>query len=100
MDNEGNGQITHGYIASYVDETVPDGWVSSIGELSAGAQVVYPLATPIDITPTAAPLTALPQLDRITPRQNVLTASTGNVELTYAKSPIRESDEIRAALAL
>lgn len=58
------------------------------------------LSNSVSITPTIASLTALPQLDRITPRQNVLTASTGNIELTYAKSPIREADELAAAIAL
>jgi hypothetical protein len=61
--------------------------------------VYYQLATPVSITPAIAPLTAAPQLDRVTPRQNVLTASTGNVELTYAKSPIREADELAAVIA-
>ncbi len=37
---------THGRIASYDGEEVPDGWISSTGELSQGAQVVYPLETP------------------------------------------------------
>lgn len=59
----------------------------------------YELDTPIDITPTASPLTALTQIDRATPRANVLTASTGQIELTYAKSPIKESDEIATAIA-
>lgn len=58
------------------------------------------MSTPVSIAPAIAPLTAIPQLDRVTPRQNVLTASTGNVELTYAKSPIREADELAAAIAL
>ena len=61
--------------------------------------VYYPLATPVTLTLATAPLPALPQLDRVTPRQNVLTASTGSVELTYAKSPIREADELAAAIA-
>ena len=70
-------------------------------QYAAGTPVVvaYKLRTITTLTPASAPLTALPQLDRITPRQNVLTASTGNVELTYAKSPIRESDDIAAAIA-
>ena len=70
-------------------------------QYAAGTPVTiyYPLAAPVSITPAAAPLTALPQLDRVTPRTNVMTASTGNVELTYAKSPIRESDEIATAIA-
>ena len=61
--------------------------------------IAYTRATPVSITPASAPLPALPQLDRVTPRTNVLTASTGNVELTYAKSPIREADDIATAIA-
>lgn len=39
---------TWGYIASYAGETVPAGWISSTGALGTGAQVAYPLATPIE----------------------------------------------------
>ena len=61
--------------------------------------VVYQLATPVALTPAIAPLTALPQLDRITPRQNVLTATPASgIELTYAKSPIQESIDVAAAI--
>lgn len=44
--NTGELTVTHGRIASYAGQTVPDGWISSTGELSSGAQVVYPLETP------------------------------------------------------
>lgn len=61
--------------------------------------VYYQLATPVPLTPTIAPMIALPQLDRITPRQNVLTATPASgIELTYAKSPIQESIDVAAAI--
>ena len=43
-------------------------------QYTAGTPVTiyYPLATPIAITPAVAPLTSAPQLDRITPRLNVV----------------------------
>lgn len=41
--------VTHGQIASYAGENVPDGWISSVGALTDGAQVVYPLAEPYTI---------------------------------------------------
>ena len=62
--------------------------------------VYYQLATPVPLTPTIAPLTALAQTDRITPRQNVVTATPASgIELTYAKSPIQESIDVAAAIA-
>ncbi len=52
--------VTHGYIASYDGETINKPWISSMDVYSAGAtpttgaQVVYPLTTPItyQLTPT------------------------------------------------
>lgn len=62
--------------------------------------VLYQLATPIRIPLTDLPaIPALPQLDRYTPRQNVLTVDKGVLTVGYAKSPIRESDELAAAIA-
>lgn len=55
----GTLSVTHGQIASYNGETVPDGWISSTGELSTGAQVVYPLASPLSHSLTSVSLTSL-----------------------------------------
>lgn len=68
--------VTHGNIASYNGETVPDGWISSTGQLSTGAQVVYPLATPPTYQLAPAQLTTLPGY-------NVVSADAGTIELTY-----------------
>lgn len=68
--------VTHGNIASYDGETVPDGWISSTGQLSTGAQVVYPLASPqtYNLTPQ--------QLSTLSGYNNV-SASVGTIALTY-----------------
>lgn len=49
-------RITHGHIASYAGETINEPWLSSIDEYtpgttpSTGAEVVYPLSSPIEYT--------------------------------------------------
>lgn len=71
-------------------------------QYAAGTPVViqYQLATPLRIPLTDLPaINALPQLDRYTPRQNVLTVDKGALTVGYSKSPIRESDELAAAIA-
>ena len=95
-----------GFIPSYDGETVPAGWISSTGALTTGAQVVYPLAAPEIIPITPPVINALDRLKRTEARQNVLTAtandSTVGVQkqtVPYQKAPIRESDELAAAIA-
>ena len=68
--------VTHGQIASYDGETVPDGWISSTGELSTGAQVVYPLDTPLSYRLTPVSLTSLSGYN------NVI-ADAGTLAVTY-----------------
>ena len=48
MDSVGHCEIEKhiGYIASYNDESVGDNYISTTGELSAGASVYYELAAP------------------------------------------------------
>lgn len=75
--------VTHGNIPSYDGESaVPDGWISSTGELSAGAQVVYPL-DPADY-----------QTYPLTPAQlatlsgcNAVFADAGTLSVTYRADP-------------
>jgi hypothetical protein len=61
----GKVTVTHVSIASYNGETINEPWLSSIDEyvrgttLTTGAQVVYPLATPIELTLTPAELELL-----------------------------------------
>ena len=77
-------------------------------QYAAGTPVVlqYKLVTPITIPITPPVIAALERLKRTEARQNVLTVtandSTVGVQkqtVTYQKSPIRESDEIAAAIA-
>ena len=79
--------------------TAVKAWLAAQYSAGTPVTVAYQLATPASITPTIAPLSSLPQLDRITPRQNVLTATPASgIELTYAKSPIQESIDVAAAI--
>lgn len=55
-----------GYIESYADESITTAWISSMGELSTGAEVAYVLSSPetyatdpVDFDNTAGPLTVL-----------------------------------------
>ena len=69
--------VTHGHIASYDGaESVPDGWMSSTGELSAGAEIVYPLAQPVTHTLTPVQIAALSGSNRVA-------ANAGSVAVTY-----------------
>lgn len=51
---DGSLKVTHGYIASYNGEAINEPWISNIDEYvpgttpSTGAQVVYPLTTPVN----------------------------------------------------
>ena len=77
-------------------------------QYAAGTPVVvqYKIETPVTIPITPPVIAALDRLKRTEVRQNVLTVtandSTVGVQkqtVTYQKSPIRESDEIAAAIA-
>lgn len=57
--NEGKIVPTYGYIESYAGEEVPEGWISSTGELSDGAQIVYPVKDGEVITFTPQEIIAL-----------------------------------------
>ena len=72
--------VTYGRIASYDGETVPGGWISSTGALSTGAEVVYPLATPLtySLTPTQVATLA---------GYNAISADAGPVRVTYKADP-------------
>lgn len=69
--NTGVLTVTHERIASYAGQTVPEGWISSTGKLSSGAQVVYPLETPYTIALKPQQIAALDGYNR-------LWSSTGN----------------------
>jgi hypothetical protein len=92
--------ITHGFIASYNGESIGVPWWSSMDEYVAGttptigAQVVYTLATPIELTLTPAQLSLLQGT-------NILT-SDGTINLTYlgsmASNVQDEIDEFESGL--
>lgn len=68
--------VTHGCIDSYAGEAVPDGWISSTGQLSEGAQVVHPLATPYTIQLTPQQIAALEG-------SNNIYTDSGDTAVTY-----------------
>lgn len=73
--------VTHGHIASYNGETVPDGWISSTGELSTGAEIVYPLSPTGYQVYTLAPK-QMPMFTGL----NVVSSDANTVDLTYASN--------------
>lgn len=71
--------VTHGSVSSYDGVTaVPDGWISSTGQLSAGAQIIYPLAAADyqSYTLTGQNLSALYG-------ENTFSANAGSVTVEY-----------------
>lgn len=84
--------VTHGQIASYAGEAVADGWVSSTGELSNGAQVVYPLETPYTIQLDPQTLTLLKG-------SNAVWSDCGDTSIAYIADTKLYIDSKFAALA-
>ena len=83
--------ITHENIESYAGEDVPDGWISSTGELSTGAQVVYPIAEPVT--------------DQLTPQEllglsgtNTLYSDTGNTDVSGKADPTSVIEKLTNAI--
>lgn len=72
--------VTQGCIENYDGEAVPEGWISSTGELSQGAQVVYLLEDPESIQLTPQELFALSG-------ENVLYSNTGDTAVTGKADP-------------
>lgn len=82
FDNKGNLVVTHGYIASYNGETINEPWVSSMDNYvpntspSTGAQVVYPLTSPITLAITSQDIPT-----RL--GENNIFSNCGDVEVNY-----------------
>lgn len=93
-----NNYISVAVIANNVAEF--KSWLAAQHTAGTPVTICYRLATPIETPIDPLTLTTLQQLDRYTPRQNVVSVSAGALALGYAKSPIQESNEIRAALSL
>ena len=87
------GKVTHASIASYNGETINEPWLSSIDEYvsgttpTTGAQVVYPLTTPTELTLTPAEL-------ELIKGYNYITTNGDNIELTY------QPDNLKADILL
>lgn len=81
------------------DVTEFKAWLAAQVTAGTPVQILCKRATPTTASGSAVSILALPQLDRYTPRQNVLTVDKGALTVGYAKSPIRESDELQAAIA-
>lgn len=93
-----NNYISVAVIANNVAEF--KSWLAAQHTAGTPVTICYRLATPIETPIDPLTLTTLQQLDRYTPRQNVVSVSAGALALGYAKSPIQESNEIWAALHL
>lgn len=76
--------VTDGYIASYNGETLPSTWISDRDVYASGttpttgAEVVYKLATPTEISLTPAQITTLYG-------NNVIWADCGDIAITYVR---------------
>lgn len=77
--NTGRLTVTHGKIEKYAQEAVPDGWISSTGKLTSGAQVVYPLDVPYTVSLS-------PQQIKTLEGDNYLWSSTGNTEAGFRQN--------------
>lgn len=89
----GKVTVTHASIASYNGESINEPWLSSIDEYvsgttpTTGAQVVYPLATPTELTLTPVELELLKGY-------NYITTNGDNIDLTY------QPDNLKADILL
>ena len=89
----GKVTVTHASIASYNGETINEPWLSSIDEYvsgttpTTGAQVVYPLTTPTELTLTPAELELLKGY-------NYVTTNGTTIDLTY------QPDNLKADILL
>ena len=84
----GKATVTHASIASYNGETINEPWLSSIDEYvsgttpTTGAQVVYPLTTPTELTLTPAELELLKGY-------NYISTNGTTIELTYMPDTLK-----------
>lgn len=76
--------VTHGQIAAYAGEDVPDGWTSSMGELIDGAQIVYPLDEPYAVQLVPQQLVAVDGI-------NYVWSDCGNTCATFNYTPLRDT---------
>jgi hypothetical protein len=73
-------------------------WLAAQHAAGTPVTICYKLATPAETPIAPLTLTALQRTDRYTPRQNVISVSAGALTLGYAKSLIRQAQEIDALI--
>lgn len=73
-------------------------WLAAQHAAGTPVTICYKLATPVETPIAPLTLTALQQLDRYTPQLNVVSVSAGALALGYAKSLIRQAQEIDALI--
>ena len=83
--------ITKGNIESYAGEDVPDGWISSTGELSTGAQVVYPIAESVTVQLTPQEILSLSGT-------NTLYSDTGDTDVSGKADPTAVIEKLTNAI--
>lgn len=83
--------VTHGYIDSYASEDVPDGWISSTGALTEGAQIIYPLAEPVTVQLALQEILALSGT-------NTLYSDTGDTTVTGRADPTAVIEKLTNAI--
>ena len=83
--------VSHGNISAYAGEVVPEGWISSTGQLSEGAQVVYPLNEPYTIQLTPQEILALSG-------GNTFWADSGEITVTGKADPTAVIEKLTNAI--
>ena len=85
----GTGKYTQniGQIASYNGEGVGDVWMSSTGQLTTGANVIYQLATPIVTDISAEEIAAYKALHTYTPNTSVGNDAAAWMKVGYKATP-------------
>jgi len=73
-------------------------WLAAQHAAGTPVTICYKPATSIETPIAPLTLTALQQLDRYTPRQNVVSVSADALALGYAKSPIQQAAEVDALI--
>ncbi len=74
-------------------------WLAAQHAAGRPVQVLCVPALPLVLTNPAITIPALLQPDKYTPQINTISSDAGTVEVGHAKSLIRESDELQAAIA-
>lgn len=88
-----------GRIASYAGESVGNVWMSTTGELTTGATIIYPLATPIETQLSAEEIAAYKALTTHYPTTTIYNDESAHMSVKYAADTKNYIDQHLAALA-